>query len=125
MIVHKYSGSGQSNLVPARDIFEAEFNRMNGAQRRIVLHSGWYTESTLDDKNMSREALNQLAKKSGVSDPEALGSKADVIAQIDEVAKQQLQAAEDAEAEREAARQEVNDLAANALAEAMTGAQEK
>lgn len=128
MIVYKYVGPGSSNLVPARDVFSAEFERMNGAARRIVLHSGWYTESTLDDKNMSREALNQLARKSGVPDPAALGSKADVIAKIDEVTKQKLEHAEAAEAEREAARQEANEIAAAALADAMnadTGTQEK
>lgn len=42
MSAYRYIGDGFAYAVPARDITADEFDALDGRQRRIVLHSGWY-----------------------------------------------------------------------------------
>jgi hypothetical protein len=80
----KYAGPGRMHGVPARDITAADFERMDGFQRRVILESGFWEE--VKDLNLTarpRDELNTLAAQHGVADPAALPNKDAVIAAID------------------------------------------
>lgn len=84
MSAYKYVGGGFAYAVPLRDITAAEFEAMDGRQRRIVLQSGWY-EETKDLKltDLNRDQLNDVAIKHGIADPASFATKADLAAAIE------------------------------------------
>lgn len=51
-----YKGPGRVYGVPAHDITADEFERLDGKQRRVVLHSGWYEPAKAKSKAAPKDA---------------------------------------------------------------------